>query len=171
MPTLTATVGDSSANSYATVAEGDTYFDERLHPNASLWSGQTTDDKERALITATRRLDQEDWQGVRVNTAQALDWPRYWATDEDGEEYDSDTVPVVVKHAVFELALQLLVDRAKSKDTLADTGLEEFRSAKVGPMDMERDQNFEAGQLPANVRRLLSSVVRSANSSVKMERA
>jgi len=153
------------------VAEGDTYFDERLHPDASIWSGQSTDDKERALITATRRLDQEDWQGTRVDTTQALDWPRYWATDEDGEEYESNEIPTKVKHATFELALRLLIDRANSKDTLADTGLEEFRAAKVGPMDMERDPTFEGGQLPANVRRLLSSVVRTAGGSVRMERA
>lgn len=171
MPTLVATVGNASANSYVTVAEADTYFDERLHPSIATWTGEDTDDKERALITATRRLDQEDWQGVRVDTAQALDWPRYWATDEDGEEYESDTIPQPVKDATCELALRLLIDFGDSVDTLADTGLEEFRRAKVGPMEMERDQTFTAGQLPANVARLLSAVVRTSSSSVRMERA
>lgn len=172
MPTLVQTIGSATANSYATTADADTYFDERLHPNATLWSSQTTDDKERALITATRRLDQEDWQGVRVDEAQALDWPRYWAYDEDGTEYDSDEIPTPVIYATYELALHLLVQKTAGKDALAETGLEEFRSAKVGPMDMERDQNFEAGQLPANVQRLLSAIVRGSGSgSVRLERA
>lgn len=171
MPTLTTTVGGASSNSYISVADATTYFDERLHPQTSLWTSASTDDKERALITATRRLDDEDWQGIRTTTAQALDWPRYWANDEDGEEYDEDSIPTIVQHATCELALRLLIDNAASQDTLADTGLEEFKSAKAGPLNMERNPTFSAGQLPQQVKRMLAHVIRTARGSVRMERA
>lgn len=169
MPTLTATIGSTSANSYVTVAQADTYFDERL--NATPWTGASTDDKERALIMATRRLDQEKFQGIKVAESQALDWPRYWATDDDGEEYESNEIPQPIKDATCELALRLLVDKGKSKDTLADTGLEEFETAKIGPMDVTRDKAYEAGQLPKNVARLIDHIMVTAGMSARMTRA
>lgn len=170
MPTLDATVAGTSSNSYCTVATATTYFDERLKP-ADHWTNASDDDKARALITASRRLDQEDWEGVRTSTAQALDWPRYWASDEDGEEYSESAIPTVVVHATCELALRLLADNSEGLDTLADTGLEEFTKASAGPAMMERNLAFEAGQLPAGVARMLSHVVRSAGNSVRLTRA
>ena len=122
-----ATAGNASANSYITVAEADTYFDERL--NVSSWTSAGTDDKERALIAATRRIDQEQYEGEKVASGQSLKWPRYFATDEDGNEYATDAIPTLVEHATCELALKLLNDGAV--DPLMDTGLEEFKSANV----------------------------------------
>lgn len=167
MPTIDATVGGASANSYITRAAATTYFDERL--NSGAWTSASNENKDRALIQATRRLDQEDWQGVKVASGQALDWPRYWATDEDGEEYDSAAIPQPIKDATCELALRFLNDG--TTDTLADTGLEEFAAAKIGPMEVERNRAFKAGQLPENVLRLLRHVIRSATASRRVSRA
>lgn len=167
MPTIDATVGGASANSYITRANATTYFDERL--NSGAWTSASDADKDRALIQATRRLDQEDWQGVRVTTGQALDWPRYWATDEDGEEYAADAIPQPIQDATCELALRFLNDG--TTDTLADTGLEEFAEAKIGPMEVKRNRSYKAGQLPENVMRLLANVVRSSTSSRRVMRA
>jgi len=164
MPTLVATVGSASANAYATTTDADTYFDERL--NASAWTAATTDDKERALIMATRRLDQERFVGEKSATAQALEWPRQDALDKDGEEYDTATIPAPVKQATYELALRLLND--STNDTLADTGIEEFRRAKVGELEVERFAGYEAGQLPANVRRLVEHVLTTTRLSGKL---
>lgn len=161
MPTLVNTAGSASANAYASTTDGDTYFDERL--NAGAWTGASTDDKERALIMASRRLDAERFQGEKAETGQALEWPRVWAFDKDGEEYASDAIPTVVQHATFELALRLLNDG--DTDTFANTGLEEFKRAKVGEMEVERAPAFNAGQLPDSVRRILSHVLRSSNNS------
>ena len=56
MPTITATVGSASANSYVSAAEATTYFDERS--NASAYTGETDADVQaRALITASRRIE------------------------------------------------------------------------------------------------------------------
>jgi hypothetical protein len=91
MPTLVATAGSASANSFATVSEGDTYCDTRL--NASAWTGETDDDeKARALIEATRELNVLTYVGYTVTETQALVWPRDY-----------------VKDACMELALQFLI--------------------------------------------------------------
>ncbi len=169
MPTLDATVGGASANSYASVADADTYFTERLQ--ATGWTGEDTDDKERALIMATRRIDQEQFQGAKNSSGQALKWPRVAATDDDGEEYGTSTIATPVLHATYELALRLLNDDDDSVDTFADTGLEEFTMARAGPLDVERNRNFRAGQLPANVRRLLRPVLETSGATVILRRA
>ena len=72
--TVIATAGSSSANSYLTVAAADGLADDRLGTLA--WATATTDNKGRALITATRYLDQLEWLGSRASTTQALAWPR-----------------------------------------------------------------------------------------------
>ena len=165
MPTIDATVGGASSNSYATVSDADTYFDERV--GGTDWAG-STDQKERALITATRRLDQETYEGLKVAERQALKWPRYWAENEDGTEYAENAIPTIVKYACYELALQFEIDRGNSKTPLLDTGLEEFDEAAVGSMDMKRSRRFSAGQLPATVKRLLRPVLTTAGNSVRV---
>jgi len=112
MPTVIATVGASNANSFVTVAEGDTYCDARL--NASAWTDAEDDDKAKAVIEATRELSAKMWVGSKSTTAQALAWPRAYATDPDAAwagwgYYDSNIVPQRVKDATCELALQFLI--------------------------------------------------------------
>lgn len=165
--TLVATVGAANANAYDTVANGDTYFDNRL--NASAWTGASADDKTRALLQATRWLDNQEFQGVKVAEAQALKWPRYWADDDSGYEYESDVIPQIIIDAMFELALRLLNDG--TTDTLSDTGLEEYDEAAIGPLDVKRNRNFRAGQLPSHVRAILRPVLITAGNSVLMQRA
>ena len=68
--TVTATVGSSSANSYLTVAQADDLANDYLGTLA--WSSATTDNKGRALIMATRYLDELQWIGTRASTTQSL---------------------------------------------------------------------------------------------------
>lgn len=160
MPTLVATAGSATANSYATVAEGDTYFDERVQ--ATNWTGEADADvKERALIMATRRIDTLRFEGSKSASGQALKWPRIDAFDDNGDEYATDAVPTIVKHATFEQALTILNDNAAAKDSFAPTGLEPFTRAKVGPLEVEIDKGYQPGELSDEVRRLLRPVLRS----------
>lgn len=111
MPTLVATSGSATANSFATIAECDTFCDARL--NASAWTDETDDDqKARALIGATAELSARDWwDGKRATSTQALAWPRYFAKNPDdtwGLYFDSSIVPQRVKNATMELAFLLL---------------------------------------------------------------
>jgi hypothetical protein len=108
MPTaIVATVGDATANSYITVAEGDTYAADVLPSPA--WSAATSDNKIRALLAATARLDELEWVGERAATTQRLAWPRSGA--ECGEKvYTSTVIPPEVQRGTFELANLLLGD-------------------------------------------------------------
>lgn len=167
MPTLVETPGAATSNSYVSVADADAYFDARL--NSSKFTGDSTDNKERALIQATRWLDrQASFEGEKASSGQALKWPRIWATDEDGEEYDSATIPAIIEDATCELALYLL--NLGSTDPLMNTGLEQFEEAKVGPMDVTTRDSFRTGQLPDHVLEIISPVSTGSGLTVPLYR-
>ena len=107
--TVTATVGSASANSYLTVAAADDLAN--LYLGTLSWVTATTDNKGRALIMATRYLDQLSWIGSRASTTQALAWPRSEA--ECGEWTFTDAeIPQPIKQATFDLAEALLDDNS-----------------------------------------------------------
>ena len=108
MPTaIDATVGGVAANSYITVAEGDTFAADVLGTVA--WSAATSDNKIRALLIATARLDELEWIGAMAATTQALSWPRTGAECHE-KVYTSLVIPYEVKRGTFDLANLLLKD-------------------------------------------------------------
>jgi len=102
---IDATVGDPAANSYLTIAAADSIAESMLGTLA--WADATTDEKTRALITATRGLDTLSWIGSKSSADQALDWPRTGAVCGD-LAYDDDIIPPEVEYATFDLANALL---------------------------------------------------------------
>ncbi len=115
---LDATPGGASANSYCTAAEADAYHEARLHnedwqTNAD-GTPVTTAQKEAALVWATRLLDElVEWDGLRVDTTQALEWPRLGVYKPNGEGWPTTEIPQWLKNATAELARHLLAeDRA-----------------------------------------------------------
>lgn len=167
--TIVATAGSASANSYVLLTEANAYFDERLQ--VANWTAASDDDKNRALIQATRWLDRFDFMGERSTTAQALEWPRIGAYTKDGYEYDTDSVPTFIKHTACELALKAMNDDAGSSDPLASTGLEGFDRAKVGPIEVEVNHSRKAGALPDPIKDMIRHVLVSTGFSVTLERA
>jgi hypothetical protein len=120
--------GKSDAESYISVADADT-----RHSNLgnTAWASLATATKEQNLRNATNYMIQKYrtlWQGSRVLSTQALDWPRYYVTV-DGFDVDYDTVPTDIANACADLAL-----KAESGDLLADLSREVIRS-KIGPLD------------------------------------
>ena len=113
--------GLSNANSYASVAEGDAYFEGHLY--ATAWTGASAGSKAAALVMATRLVDsQYQFNGVRANEGQALQWPRERCPDPDRNLVTSslqspvlssfvpnDEVPAGVASAVCEMARELLI--------------------------------------------------------------
>lgn len=145
MPDIDATVGSATANSFVTTDEADTYLDARS--NAGAWNDETDDDqKARALIDATRQLNLLLYIGTRVDTTQALAWPRNYATDPDKPNIDSlgdisllyfanDVIPQRIKDATCELALEFL--RAGTTDIASqDTSLNVTRLV-AGPIELD----------------------------------
>lgn len=175
--TITATVGDASANSYATEAEFSTYMDGRLTRTA--YDTATTDERVRALISAARRLDQETYKGVRVNATQAMQWPRYGVENPDlaysvldgptfteSTWYDTDKIPQRVKNAQMELAYLIL----SGDFDPAPTGLEGYSAVVVGPIEVTPRHAEKAGEMPEGVYREIRPLVKTGRGTFRRAR-
>ena len=116
---INSTVGGASANSYITIAQGTAYADDVLGTTA--WSTATTDNRTRALLAATARLDELAWIGARASSTQALAWPR---TDAACGEFDyaADVIPAEVQEATWQLAELLLGDAGAFSTTAQVSG-------------------------------------------------
>lgn len=127
---IDVTVGGASANSYCSIAQGDTYHETHITPDT--WDDADDDEKCRALQTATRMLDQWfEWNGSAVGNTQALLWPRVGVTGPNGYLIASDAIPVLLRNATAELARQLLdEDRTKDSDIEAK-GLKSLTTGSV----------------------------------------
>jgi hypothetical protein len=86
MPTLDATKGGASANSYATVAEADAYLDGIW--DAGEWTEVDQADKERLLITATKIIDGMPVKYDKADADQALKFPVNNTVDSDDDGFD-----------------------------------------------------------------------------------
>lgn len=135
----------SNSESLCSVADSLTYHAARGN---STWATITTTQQEQALRRATdymERVYKLQWQGLRVNSLQALDWPRVDVTA-NGYYVLSTIVPVAVVRACAELAL-----RAAAGDLLADTTQQKV-STKVGDLEVSMDKySPQAVQYPAVV--------------------
>lgn len=99
----------AGANSYATEAMADTYFDDRANAD---WTGNTTGDKEAALIRASIAIDglyRSRFPGYRTNfRSQGLEWPRTMAYDAEGILVAGNTIPQEIIDATCEAAVREL---------------------------------------------------------------
>lgn len=127
---ITATAGSTTANSYATIAEGDTYHETHLY--ADDWTDADNDTKCRALQMATRLLDQwYEWIGEVSDGEQSLLWPRVSVIGPDGYLEASDTIPVRIRDGTIELARQLIAG-----NRTADVDTKGLRSVTAGSVSV-----------------------------------
>jgi len=131
--TIVATAGASNANSYVTEAELTTWIENRLH-NTSAVSTATSDTKKKALVHATRLLDEQiEWKGDPSDAdVQALQWPRYGLYDDKGEVLDEDTIPQRLKNAQMELSCDLI-----DSNRTAELSTDGIKKIKAGPVELE----------------------------------
>jgi hypothetical protein len=183
--TIVATPGDPTANSYVDVATADAYFVNR--PAGSAWTALSTSAaKEPFLIYATRILETRvQWDGLRTNTTQALDWPRTGVIDPNYQDAKingvgdlgyrlyqkvilNTVVPQDIQDACCEMALSLIVS-----DRSLDASSRGLKRAKVGSLEVEFDGSMAPPVLPRPVRDLLRPYGRFAGSggSVELVRA
>lgn len=122
---------EKDVNSYATVEEADLYFADRL--DVAAWEGAESEQKSKALTTATALLDALDWIGTAVSENQTLAFPRtnaYYLDPLVGNyvELDSTKVPLRIVKATYEVAYHLLnndglLDETGSVNTLSVSGI------------------------------------------------
>lgn len=99
----------TSGNSYATIAEADSYLEDSIDAGLN-WVSVDPDSKARALITATRLLDNQCWVGTKTASSNTLEWPRTGVTDADGNAVDENTVPDQIVNGTIRLAYELSQD-------------------------------------------------------------
>jgi hypothetical protein len=147
--TINATVGSASANSYLTLADAQAIVDGFVEDEDVIaWASATTDQKNRALYSATERLDRERFLGARATDTQSLQWPRTGVRKPDTyintyavgfpfritTDYFTDTeIPDQVKKAQVVLAVYL----NNNKDGLSLSGIEDYRSVQIGTLRVE----------------------------------
>ena len=130
--TINATVKGENANSYVTLTEANSYFE--TVPDSTTWDDKTVDQKNRALIAATRWIDSFVYYGDRCDDGQALKFPRN-NYQVDGVELACSKIPLNIKYAQYELA------RALANDTDAITGTSgkegNIEQAKLGDLEVK----------------------------------
>lgn len=148
--TVEAGSGATDANSYATVAFGDSYFATRSNP--ATWTGATTIEKQNALREGTAYLDDVhggSWRGTVLTLTQALTWPRMGAVDSDSNlQYNSDVIPRRLQEACAELAIRHLSGISLRPDLAAGTDNISSSSFSIGPISVSESFAGQQGTHP-----------------------
>jgi hypothetical protein len=153
---LDATVGGAAANTYVTLAEAQAIIDGFVQDaDVQHWNSGNTDSRNRALFTATQRLDRERFLGARATDTQALQWPRTGVRKPDTyintyavgfpfritTDYFTDTeIPQQIKYAQVVLAVFL----HNNTSALGLTGLEDYKNVKIGSLDVTPNLGYGA---------------------------
>jgi len=168
---LDATVGGPNANSYLTVAEGQTYFDSRL----PLAGWDNADSQAVLLVMATRVLDalaqpfktffpasggspayyrvRRQWLGVVASSTQRLAHPRIGLIDANGNAVPSTVIAPGIKEATAELAGQLgNGDRTLDNDVI----IQGLTSVKAGSVSLSFKDSIMPQVIPQAVYDMLT---------------
>lgn len=126
--------GLTNSNSYAAVADADSYFTDRGN---TAWAALTNDEKQIALIKGTDYLDGTyRFKGTKSDSAQALQWPRDDVYDDEGNEISG--IPEALKKATYEASYKSI-----SADLFQDIDKGAVKKEKVeGAVEVEY---FEGG--------------------------
>ena len=183
--TIDATAGGADANSYLTLSDAQAIIDGMVEDaDVAAWASATDDQKNRALYTATQRLDRERFLGARATDTQALQWPRTGVRKPDtyvntyatgfpfriSEDYFTDTeIPDQVKRAQVVLAVYL----NNNKDGIGLSGLEDFKNVQIGSLNVTPDKTGAVGadRVPPLLERYLTGLRISGPGNIAIKRS
>jgi hypothetical protein len=143
---IDATLGGASANSYVTLADADAYFE--TTPDSTNWDDKTNDQKNRALISATRWIDALSFYGDRCSETQALKWPRE-DYKVDGIELACTLIPVGIEVATYELARALANDTDAITGNTGTTGI--YDEVELGELKVKYNKTSQTSGVINNV--------------------
>ncbi len=183
---IVATPGAANANSYLTLAEAQAIIDGFVEDaDVQHWGSGNTDSRNRALFTATQRLDRERFLGARATDTQALQWPRTGVRKPDTyintyavgfpfritTDYFTDTeIPTQIQYAQAVLAVFL----HNNTDALGLSGLEDYKNVKIGSLDVTPNLGFGAvgaDKVPPLMERYLTGLRISGPNNVAIRRS
>lgn len=127
--------GVTGANTYALTATIDNYHS--LLGN-STWTGLEAD-KESANLRAMRYLESLDYNGVKDEESNPLEWPRQGAYDRNGFLIDNDVIPQGLINALCEAALVELTSPGGLRPSTSTQG-----QVKRQKVDVIETEYFEA---------------------------
>jgi hypothetical protein len=170
--------GMANANSYADVAEGDAFHEGHLY--ATDWTGANSTTRTAALVFATRLIDAYyQFRGFKAHDAQALQWPREFARDEDAlvahvfpsipntdGYFPDDAVPKLLRDATIETARELI--RANRADDPDGEGLAVM--ALTGTLSLTFDKKDRPPVIPHVAQAMLSKLGEYLKSSAGVVR-
>ena len=161
--------GKSNADAYVTLAECDAYHTNLGNSGWEIITGAVSNEAERenAIKKATAFIDARygnRFKGVRSTAEQALLFPRYGISDNDG--YVLENVPIAVKRATCEAALRILVGIDLMPDL--DRGGKVI-SETVGPISTTYSSGAPAGTKFEMIESLLRGCL-NGGSGVRMVR-
>lgn len=139
--------GLENANTYISLEDADTYFDNR---NNQVWSAFEDATKSQALFDAAIALDAlyfDRYLSHRIfNNDQALEWPRqtFWALNY--RRYDQGTIPKPLKDAQCEIALKALQGLEIYPEERTDIHVTS-ESVKVGEISTSKSYKRPAGDV------------------------
>ena len=183
--TIDATAGGADANSYLTLSDAQAIIDGMVEDaDVAAWATATDDQKNRALYTATQRLDRERFLGARATDTQALQWPRTGVRKPDtyvntfstgfpfriSEDYFTDTeIPDQVKRAQVVLAVYL----NNNKDGIGLSGLEDYKNVQIGSLNVTPDKTGAVGadRVPPLLERYLTGLRISGPGNIAIKRS
>lgn len=137
-----------NVNSYVTINEANTYFEDRL--DVAAWTTASDAQKSQALITATKLLDELNWTGVAVSASQSLAFPRsgtYYDPKIGMEVELTSSIPNRILLGTYELAYHLL----NNDGVLDETG--SVRDISVGGISL--NSIIQTSKIPKTVKSLI----------------
>lgn len=140
-------------NSYIEILDATTILTNTVGTES--WSQLSDTVKTAAVIQATSMLDFNfSWNGLLSSNDQILRWPRQGATDLDGRDLPSNTVPNQIKHATALLAFHL------SKTNGVNTVSNNVKSVKVGPIaiNLDSEESVDTQTIPKYIISMLNAL-------------
>lgn len=134
---LIITPGAANANAYVSRLAADQILLDRPQfgttVTTGLWSAATDDQKDSAILWATKLLDRLfKWNGWVVDDIQSLLWPRLGLYRSNSiYPLDSTTIPNEIQEATAEFARQLLMSERTLDSDVSSQGIKLIKAGSV----------------------------------------
>lgn len=158
------TIGSNEYEVYSDVAEADAYYNGSTE--FADWDALTATEKSRALVSSTRLIDRQPWQGAKVVSSpdQILDFPRTGLVDCEGIALDDvDTLPLAVTASQL-LALDIHTDNAQTQQRINEDLTKSLKAGSVSLVNFRQDKDTLSGRFALDVMELIGCFLSSGAS-------
>ena len=151
-------------NSYASLADADTYFEDSIRGTA--WLVFTVAQRSAGLVEATRVFERMKWLGKKTISTQALAYPRDDLKGLEGETVTGAESLLTASEALYEYAFAILSDESML-DSDDATG-SNIKSMKAGSARMEFFRATTGSRFPIIIMNIIGRYLASSGSAVGM---